>query len=106
MEDEIKKEPKDYGLRKYVYCQQPWQYEVGSCPKCGSNSNNLEWSEFVNHLWCNKCLIDFIPDFWGIFDGPIPYNLSKMLGISFDRIEIATGKLIAFEDPEYKNTRP
>ena len=90
--------------RKYVYCQQPTMYDVDSCPKCGKL--NITWSEYVDMLWCFDCKIDFVPEHWGVFDGPIPMQLSKLLGMSFDRIEIKTGKLISFDSDEFKNTRP
>lgn len=35
----------------------------------------------------------------GIFDGPIPVNAAGLLGISFDRINLETGKFERF-DPD------
>ena len=80
--------------RKYVYCQNPTVYDVGPCIKCGNN--NITWSEYEDLLWCYDCEVDFKPEHWGIFDGPIPMRMALMMGISFDRIDILTGKLIPF----------
>ena len=90
--------------RKFVYCQQPQIYEVGPCLKCGGY--NITWSEFVKHLWCYDCEIDFIPQHWGIFDGPIPLYAAQVMGISFDRIEIATKNIIKFGTPEWDKAQP
>lgn len=80
--------------RDWVYVLSPDKYEFAPC-KCGEVSN--QWSEYTNHLWCSNCSIDFIPDHNGIFDGPIPVELSKMLGLSFDRFSLITGKVEKFE---------
>jgi hypothetical protein len=42
-------------------------------------------------IWCFDCKKD-TPGTGGIFDGPIPFELTQMLGISFDKIEIKTGE--------------
>jgi hypothetical protein len=46
-------------------------------------------------LWCYDCNRD-TDGFGGIFSGPIPVNVTKMLigPDCFDRIEIKTGKII------------
>ena len=43
-----------------------------------------------------------------IDDGPIPVETAQLLGICFDRYEIATGRVVKFEagDAEYNATRP
>lgn len=79
--------------RTWVYVQRPWQYEMALC-KCGHL--DPDWSEYKGHLWCPVCLIDFIPEHNGIFDGPIPVATSEMLGISFDRYDLETRKIIPF----------
>jgi hypothetical protein len=60
----------------------PANYEI-SCDKCGGT--NITWSEFEKLIWCYNCKID-TRGTGGIFDGPIPVELCKMFGISFDRI--------------------
>jgi hypothetical protein len=80
----------DLERRTWVYVQPPNTYEIAPCA-CGKVAT--QWSEFVGRLWCDECKIDFVPDHNGIFDGPIPVELSKMLGISFDRFNLATGQV-------------
>lgn len=81
----------DLVKRKFHYIHPPYNYEISRC-SCGNDKT--QWSEFVDHLWCDKCNKDFIPENWGFFDGPISLAVCSMFGISFDRIEIATGKRI------------
>ena len=66
---------------------QPGAYDV----KCDLCEGPVEWSEFEHMVWCPKCEKD-TPGTDGIFDGPIPYEVAKMIGISFDRIDLKTGK--------------
>ncbi len=68
--------------RKWIYVQKPVSYEM-SCDKCGGK--NIEWSEFEGCIWCYDCKID-TPGNGGIFDGPIPLEVSKLFGTSFDRL--------------------
>lgn len=82
--------------RKWHYVQSPWRYEIAPCD-CGNA--DTQWSEFKKHLWCQICKKDFIPKHNGIFDGPIPVNLARMIGISFDRVYIKSGKVKRFEIP-------
>lgn len=81
--------------RKWVYVQQPHEYEMAGC-KCG----NLEtqWSEYEGHLWCDKCEIDFIPEHNGLFEGPIPVTTCEFLGVSFDRVNLDTMQVERFKD--------
>ena len=88
--------------RKYCYCQHPLAYEISLCPKCGGH--NITWSEYENYIWCIDCQIDYIPEHFGIFDGPIPVELAEEFGTKFDRIELDTGKRIKRTDLEYNNT--
>ncbi len=76
-------------LRAWCYVQQPTAYEI-SCDKCGGS--NITWSEFEHMIWCFDCKIDTCGT-GGIFDGPIPLEVSKMFGISFDRIDLKTRKI-------------
>ena len=73
----------------------PAAYDV-SCDLC---DGEVEWSEYEHRVWCKKCQKD-TPGNLGIFDGPIPYEASKLFGISFDRIDIKTKKRL------YMKTRP
>lgn len=62
---------------------------------CGHT--NPQWSEFVGHLWCAACGLDFVPDCIGILDMPIPVETARLMGISLDSFDIATGALIPFD---------
>ncbi len=66
--------------RTWVYVQQPSSYGI-SCDKCGGP---VQWSEWEKKVWCPECKIDTRGN-EGIFGGPIPLELSKILGISFDK---------------------
>lgn len=77
-------------MRTHVYVQRPGSYEIVGC-ECGNT--DPDWSEFRDHLWCQKCEKDFIPAHYGIFDGPVCVTLCALLGISFDRINLATQEL-------------
>lgn len=72
---------------------EPEDYGIPGCP-CG---NVAQYSEYVDKLWCSKCCCDFTPEHWGIFDGPIPVNITRLLGISFDRINLETNEIEPFE---------
>lgn len=80
--------------RKWYYIQQPAAFEVAACD-CGNTET--QWSEFAKHLWCSKCEKDFIPEHYGILDGPIPVGAATMLGISFDRFNLETQKVERFD---------
>ncbi len=82
--------------RKWYYVMQPAAYEM-SCDICGGN--NITWSEFEKMIWCYDCQKD-TPGNGGIFDGPIPINVCQILGVSFDRIDIATGKILIMREIE------
>jgi len=83
--------------RKWCYIQKPVVYDV-FCDICGGS--NTTWSEFEHKIWCYDCEIDTggTP---GIFDGPIPVNIAKNIGINFNRINLETNKLEYFYDNEY-----
>lgn len=75
------------GKRTWVYCMPPKAYEIAGCA-CGNQ--DTQWSEYEHHLWCEHCQKDFVPEHNGIFDGPIPTNTAQLMGLSFDRIDLAT----------------
>ena len=89
--------------REWVYAGQPAMYDIAPC-SCGNNK--IQWSEFVDRLWCEKCQKDFTPEHWGVFDGPITMEVSKLLGICFDRVNIKTGEIVPFESENWEKTRP
>lgn len=78
--------------REWAYILSPKAFEI-SCSKC--NGDNITWSEYKHHIWCYDCQIDD-PGTGGIFDSPIPINLSIMLGNHFDRVDLETGKIELF----------
>lgn len=80
--------------RAWVYVMRPQAYEIAGCP-CGNL--DPEWSEFKGHLWCEFCQTDFIPAHGGIFDGPIPVNGIRLMGISLDRVDLTTGAVQTVE---------
>jgi len=67
--------------RKWMYVMAPTAYEI-SCDRCGGN--NITWSEFEKMIWCYDCKVDTTGND-GIFGGPIPLEVSKMLEMNFDR---------------------
>ncbi len=79
--------------RKWVYVLPPRAFEVAPCA-CGNVHG--EWSEYENHVWCDRCQKDFIPDHYGILQGPIPMHLATLMGVSFDRINLETDTLEKF----------
>ncbi len=76
------KEPKK---RTWHYVMKPASYGV-QCDKC--DGTNIEWSEYEHMIWCYDCKID-TEGFDGIFGGPIPWGASQLIGISFDRWNMA-----------------
>jgi len=73
--------------RTHVYVMRPKDYEIAPCA-CGND--DPDWSEYEHRLWCQKCQIDFVPEHGGIFDGPIPVNGMRLMGLPVDMYEIAT----------------
>lgn len=82
--------PEALERRTHVYVQRPKIFGLSGC-KCGND--DPDWSEYKGHLWCPSCQIDFAPEDSGVFDGPIPIQCSAILGIFFDTIDLASGKL-------------
>jgi hypothetical protein len=99
---------KELEKRKFVYCMTPQSYEIElevGCPKC--HGENFTWSEYVGHLWCYDCEIDFPITFTGIFSGPIPMGVAtNIFGMSFDRINIETHERIPSDSPEWDKAWP
>lgn len=85
--------------RAWWYVQPPQAFEMANCP-CGNHET--QWSEFEKHLWCEQCQKDFIPEHAGIFDSPIPINLCRLMGLSFDRINAATHEVEYFHEDSCK----
>lgn len=82
-------------LRTHVYASTPQRFEM-RCP-CGKG-HKITYSEFEKHIWCYTCEKDyFLP--WssyyiGIFSGPIPIQVAKIMGCDFRRINIKTNEII------------
>lgn len=77
--------------RKWVYVQRPKEYEIAGCDVCGNA--DPDWSEYAHMLWCATCQRDFRPLHNGIFDGPIPVNCARLLGIDLRRLNLETGEV-------------
>jgi len=84
--------------RKTCFVLKPDAYEI-SCDKCGGI--NITWSEYEHKIWCYDCQIDTDGN-PGIFDGPIPVGVTKMLlgEHCFDQINIETGEIIPDKERE------
>ena len=86
--------------RKWCYILPPTFYDM-RCDKCWSGEledgtgTNITWSEYEHMIWCYDCEID-TKGFGGIFDGPIPIQASRMLGITFDRFNLETEQIERF----------
>ena len=87
--------------RKWVYVQPPADYGI-YCDKC--NGSNIFWSEFEHMIWCCDCKID-TPGNPGVFGGPIPINAAGLMGMSFDRINLRTGKVMKFRVKSWKKAQ-
>jgi hypothetical protein len=79
--------------RTWIYVQLPREYGI-ALHGCGHT--DPDWSEFKQHLWCPVCKVDFIPEHGGVFDGPIPVNAARMLGLNFDRFNLETQQIEPF----------
>jgi hypothetical protein len=75
------------------YIQNPATYEI-TCDKCGGDS--IEWSEYEDHIYCFDCKKD-VKGTKGVFDGPIPLECAKILGLRFDRWDMVNKCVIPFE---------
>lgn len=83
----------DLEKRTWHYIDEPWAFDM-HCDKC--EGKNITWSEYAHKIWCYDCEID-TPGFDGIFGGPIGIETSHLLGTSFDRINMETGKIERFQ---------
>ena len=81
--------------RTWVYVQPPSAYEV-YCDRCGGE---VEWSEYEHLVWCWRCFKD-VPGTGGVFAGPVPINCAEIFGMSFDRINLVTGKRLKIREDE------
>lgn len=88
--------------RRFMYIQKPQEYEI-CCDKCGGS--NLNWSEWDRLVWCYDCQIDTRGS-EGVFGGPIPITLANSLGMSFDRYDLETKKILKFETEEWRKSLP
>lgn len=81
--------------RRYCFIDHPTKFGV-ECDRCGGS--NIDWSEFDHMIWCYDCNVD-TKGTPGIFDGPILCGTAKlMLGVSFDVVDLETGKIVSFID--------
>lgn len=78
--------------RKWCYVLPPYMFDI-QCDKCGGTK--IDWSEYEHKIWCYDCEID-TDGTSGVFDGPIPIQTSRLLGITFDRINLETEQLERF----------
>lgn len=81
--------------RTWYYLQKPGVYGYEPCNSCGNE--NLQWSEFKDHIWCDQCNIDFKPKYHGVFDGPIGMGAASLMGISFDRFDMVNERVERFD---------
>lgn len=84
--------------RKTCYIMEPYNYDI-RCDLC--DGINITWSEYEHHIWCFDCKKD-TKGTQGIFGGPISVNISNVLGINFDKVELETGKKLLFTMKEGK----
>jgi hypothetical protein len=81
-------------LRTWAYVQAPSHFGVAHC-RCGLLES--VWSEYKGHVWCPACARDFVPEHFGVLDGPVPIRSATLLGFDFSRYELATQCLIEDE---------
>lgn len=88
------------GKRTWHYILPPTAFDM-RCDKCwkgdlgDGTGTNITWSEYAHKIWCYDCEVD-TEGFKGIFDGPIPMGVSRMLGITFDRFNMETNQIERF----------
>lgn len=81
-------------MRTWHYVQSPDAYEMAPCD-CGNT--RTQWSEYSDHLWCDRCQKDFVPAHPGVLGGPVLLEVSAALGICFDRVNLETNRLERFD---------
>ena len=91
---------KEKRKREWAYIQKPQEYGI-ECDICGGT--NLQWSEYAKHIWCYDCEKD-TKGTMGVFDGPILRQACEMMGMSFDRVTLATGEVQTLD--EYLPPKP
>lgn len=72
-------------------------YEI-RCDVC--HKSNIDWSEYEGLIWCYDCETDTKGE-GGVFDGPISLRVGEMIGLSFDRIDLATGEILKCLDEDH-----
>lgn len=60
------------------------------CPE--DENHKITWSEYEEHIWCYDCNKDIKYESGGA--GPIPVQISKLLGIDYRKYNIETGDII------------
>ncbi len=75
--------------RKTMWIMHPTEYEI-FCDLC--KGSNITWSEYDHLIWCYDCQKDTRGTEGSVFDGPIPVGVCAVLGLSFDKISLKTGK--------------
>lgn len=84
-------------LRKQHYVMPPYAFGI-QCDKC--DGFELDWSEYESRVWCKNCKVD-TEGTKGIFGGPIPIELSKLLGWNFDKWDIEKKEYLKFVEGEW-----
>lgn len=83
--------------RKWIYINHPTVYDI-RCDKCwngqiNKTGMNIDWSEYEHRIWCYDCKEDRFGTS-GIFDGPIPIELTEILGCSLKRFYIKSKRIM------------
>ena len=86
--------------RTWCYVMKPPAYEI-SCDLCGGD--NITWSEFEHMIWCFDCKKDTAGTS-GVLDGIVALQAAPLLGLSFDRIDLETGKRLYMKELDGKLT--
>jgi len=60
------------------------------CPN--DPDHKITWSEYEEHIWCYECEKDIKYGPGGA--GPIPVEISKLLGLDFRKYDIDSGDII------------
>lgn len=83
----------DLKKRTWHYVQNPADYGI-QCDLC--QGTNIQWNEYERLIWCYDCKND-VKGTEGVFGGPIPIEVSAVLGMRFDRWDMVNNKVIPFE---------
>jgi len=60
------------------------------CPV--NEEHKIAWSEYEEHIWCYDCNKDI--KYESVGAGPIPAEISKLLGIDYRKYNLETGEII------------